>query len=149
MKYILAITFSFFCYSNLHAQSAEDSVKAVVNSLFKAMKDADSTLLLSIFADSASLQTIVKSKTGKVAIKIESVQGLASFVGKQEKNIMDEQIVFKNVLIDADLAVVWTPYKFFYKGAYSHCGVNSFQLVRINNVWKIQYLIDTRRKNCE
>ena len=31
-------------------------------------------------------------------------------------------------------------------GKFSHCGVDSFQLVFINGQWKIQCLIDTRRK---
>ena len=35
---------------------------------------------------------------------------------------------------------------FYYKGQFLHCGVDSWQLVRLNGVWKIQYLIDTRRK---
>lgn len=148
MKNLLLAFVTLFCFHSLQAQTTQDSVKGVVNSLFKAMKDADSMLLRSTFADSAFLQTIVKTKNG-LQVKNESVKDFASFVGKQEKNFLDEQIVFHSVLIDADLAVVWTPYKFFYKGAYSHCGVNSFQLVRLNNVWKIQYLIDTRRKNCE
>ena len=32
-----------------HAQSAEDSVKAVVNNLFRAMKNSDVVLLKSVF----------------------------------------------------------------------------------------------------
>ncbi|MFT2543406.1 hypothetical protein ACMWP9_36050, partial [Escherichia coli] len=62
------------------------------------------------------------------------------------KNMADERIVFDVVKIDADLAIVWTPYQFYRNGTFSHCGVNSFQLVRLNGRWKIQYLIDTRRK---
>lgn len=149
MKYVLAFTIAILSFNSLLAQSTQDSVKNVVNTLFKAMKDADSILLQSTFADSAVLQTIVKNKLGKISIDNDSVKDFASFVGKQQKNMLDEQIVFNTVLIDADLAMVWTPYKFYFKGAYSHCGVNSFQLVRINSVWKIQYLIDTRRKSCE
>lgn len=149
MKHFFAITIAIISFSNLYAQDTQDSVKTVITNLFKAMKDADSTLIRSTFADGAVLQTIIKNKLGKVSVKNESVQDFSSFVGKEEKNILDEQIVFKTVLIDADLAMVWTPYKFYYKGAYSHCGVNSFQLVRINGIWKIQYLIDTRRKSCE
>jgi len=41
---------------------------------------------------------------------------------------------------------VWTPYQFYYKEQYSHQGANSFQLVKGVDGWKIQYLIDTRRK---
>jgi len=61
-----------------------------------------------------------------------------------------KKITFSNILIDGNLASVWTPYEFYFKGQFSHCGVNSFQLVKSNNEWKIQYIIDTRRKdNCK
>jgi len=62
------------------------------------------------------------------------------------KDAADERIVFETIRIDGPLASVWTPYNFYYEGKFSHCGVNSFQLVKINGEWKIQYLIDTRRK---
>jgi Putative lumazine-binding len=133
-----------------YAQTTEDSVKAVVNNLFTSMKNADAILLKTVFADSAVLQTIVNTKSGKTIIRNEEVAGFIEFVGKQTRGAADEQISFGAIKIDGDLASVWTPYKFYYNGAFSHCGVNSFQLVRLNNQWKIQYLIDTRRKNnCE
>ena len=132
-----------------HAQSAEDSVKAVVNNLFRAMKNSDGVLLKSVFADSAILQTI-ETKTGKTIVTNEAVAGFIESISKLPAGAADEQIIFDVVKIDAALASVWTPYKFFFNGKFSHCGVNSFQLVRLNNEWKIQYLIDTRRRaGCE
>ena len=132
------------------AQTTEDSVKTVVNNLFKAMKGADAALLKTVFADSAVLQTIVNPKAGKTIIRNDAVAGFIDFVSKQTAGAADEQISFGSIKIDGDLASVWTPYKFYFNGNFSHCGVNSFQLVRVNKEWKIQYLIDTRRKtNCE
>jgi hypothetical protein len=105
--------------------------------------------LVSSFADSAILQTIIE-KNGKVLVKTEAVGDFASQVGKMEKNILDERIKFDVVRIDGALAMVWAPYQFYYKGKFSHCGADSFQLLRINGKWKIQYLIDTRRTGgCE
>ena len=132
-----------------HAQSAEDSVKAVVNNLFRAMKNSDGVLLKSVFSDSAILQTI-ETKTGKTTVKNEAVAGFIESISKLPVGAADEQVIFDMVKIDAALASVWTPYKFFFNGKFSHCGVNSFQLLRLNNEWKIQYLIDTRRRaGCE
>ena len=132
-----------------HAQSAEDSVKAVVNNLFRAMKNSDGVLLKSVFSDSAILQTI-ETKTGKTMVKNEAVAGFIESISKLPVGAADEQVIFDMVKIDAALASVWTPYKFFFNGKFSHCGVNSFQLLRLNNEWKIQYLIDTRRRaGCE
>jgi hypothetical protein len=134
----------------LKAQTPIDSVKNAVNTLFVAMKTADQALLTSCFADSAVLQTITKNNAGQLIVVNEKVADFAISIGRFAKGDLDEQINFDIVKIDGDLAIAWTPYKFYLKTVFSHCGVNSFQLVKQKNGWKIQYLIDTRRKlNCE
>ena len=105
------------------------------------MLQSDSVMLQECFADSAILQTITKDGT----VKTDNVRKFIRQIGKLDKNAADERIQFRAIHIDGSLASVWTPYKFYYKGSFSHCGVNSFQLVRIEGRWKIQYLIDTRR----
>jgi len=148
MKYFCLLICLAFC-NCIKAQSADDSVRSAVNQLFTAMKNADSALLVSGFADSAVLQTVI-DKNGKVQVKTEAVADFAGQLVKMEKNILDERIQFDVIRIDGALAMVWAPYKFYYKGKFSHCGTDSFQLVRINGKWKIQYLIDTRRsEDCE
>ncbi|MFT3823739.1 MAG: nuclear transport factor 2 family protein [Chitinophagaceae bacterium] len=148
MKYFYLLVFTTIIITSLHAQTTEDSVKATVNKLFESMKNSDAAALTTVFADSAILQTIVNTKDGKTIIRNEKISDFSTSIGKLAKGDADERITFETVKTDGALAIVWTPYKFYYKGAYSHCGVNSFQLVRINGQWKIQYLIDTRRKEC-
>lgn len=146
MKFLFA---SFFLLMSVTAksQTAADSVKAVVNSLFVAMKTSDAALLLSAFDDSAILQTIATNKEGQIVVKNEPVKNFANAVSKAVSGSLDERIQFDMVKIDGALASVWTPYSFYYNNTFSHCGVNSFQLVRTSVGWKIQYLVDTRRKN--
>lgn len=133
----------------VHAQTSEDSVKSTINQLFAAMKNCDPLLLKSSFADSAILQSVA-DKNGKISIVNESIIDFANSISKLSKNDADERIQFDEIKIDGALAIAWTPYKFYYKGKFSHCGVDSYQLVRINGIWEIQYLIDTRRKEkCE
>ncbi|HNP24800.1 MAG TPA: nuclear transport factor 2 family protein [Panacibacter sp.] len=128
------------------AQTAEDSVKAVINKMFTAMKQCDSAMLSDCFASSGILQS-VQVKDGRESILNETVSDFAGFISKQQKNDLDEQITFDIIRIDDNLAIAWAPYKFYYKGKFSHCGVDSYQLVRLNGLWKIQYLIDTRHKS--
>lgn len=150
MKYYVTLLL-FVCLSvNANAQTPEDSVKSVINSLFEAMKTSDVELLKSTFADSAILQTITRNKEGKTIVQTDAVAAFAGSISKLPKGSADERIVFDVVKIDGPLAIVWTPYKFYFNGKFSHCGANSFQLVRFNGNWKIQYLIDTRRRaGCE
>ena len=147
-RYASVIGCLFLLAFNAKAQSAEDSVKTTINKLFAAMKNGDSKALVECFSDSAILQTVAE-KNGNVSIQTEPVKDFADFIGTQKEGDADERITFDMLRVDGALAIAWTPYKFYYKGNFSHCGVDSYQLVRINGEWKIQYIIDTRRKaNC-
>lgn len=149
MKYFFILLTTLVIAHSASAQTAEDSVKNVVQQMFAAMKSSDSSLLKSCFAEQVIFQTITKDKNGNTVVKTEDAAAFAAQVGKAEPLSLDERIQFDVVKVDGDLAIVWTPYRFYYKEKFSHCGVNSFQLVRLNKEWKIQYIIDTRRKiNC-
>ncbi len=147
--YFLAASF-FFSIGTALSQSSIDSVKITIDNMFKAMKSSDAKLLKACFADSAILQTIARDKSGNSIVKNEVVADFAKMIGTMPKDAADERITYDMVKVDGQLAVAWTQYKFYFNGQFSHCGVNSFQLIRFNTGWKIQYLIDTRRKQgCE
>lgn len=136
----LALLFCTFCFG----QQNQDIEKPIRN-LFLGMKNADPELVKSAFAENAVLQSIAKDGT----VKNESVQEFIASVSKFSKDDLDEKIIIDAVHTDGGLASVFTPYSFYFKGKFSHCGANSFQLVKQQNDWKIQYIIDTRRKeNC-
>jgi hypothetical protein len=146
MKYFFIVLTMFFSSQEADDQLPEDSVKAVIIRMFSGMKEADTTLLKSCFAESMIMQTITTGKEGKPVVSTENKNNFIAFIGKETPGNADERISFETVKVDGPLAIAWTPYQFYYKGKFSHCGVNSFQLVRLNGEWKIQYLIDTRRR---
>ena len=146
MKCFLVLLTSLSFSIIVPAQATEDSVKAVINNLFTGMRNADPVLFRSAFSDSAVLQTITRNKEGKMLVATEKVGEFADFVRHLKKDSADERIQFETIKIDGPLAIVWTPYNFYHNGKFSHCGVNSFQLVRFDGTWKIQYLIDSRRR---
>jgi hypothetical protein len=147
--YIISILFT--THTTLIAQStyttvsatSENEVKQVIQNMFRAMQQADTSLLKTCFSDHVIFQTILNKPEGAL-IKTESVNNFIQSIGKQTPNVLDERIEFGAIQIDPLMATVWTPYTFYYKGQYSHKGVNSFQLVKLKEGWKIQYLIDTR-----
>lgn len=125
--------------------ASEKEVKQVIQNMFHAMLQADTTLLRTCFSDKVIFQTIVNKPEGAM-INSMSINDFIQSVGKQTANVLDERIEFGAIQIDPLMATVWTPYTFYFKGQYSHKGVNSFQLVKFKEGWKIQYLIDTRYK---
>jgi len=129
--------------------TTEDSVKTAVNRLFIAMKNADGEGLRAAFTDSAILQTIYTDKEGKTGVHNYPVADFAGAISRLPNGAADERIQFDLVRIDGPLAIVWAPYRFYYNGKLTHCGIDSFQLLRVGGVWKILYIVDTRRKDCE
>jgi len=138
--FLLISTFTF-------AQNKEEiAIQKTINQLFEGMKNADSVVVKNVFSENAILQTI----NSKSEVHSEDFRKFAKSVSNFKKGDLYEKIFFESIKIDGNLASVWTPYLFFFQGKFLHCGVNSFQLVKQNEVWKIQYLIDTRRKeNCK
>ena len=142
MKTFLFLLISTFSFAQ---NTSEKEVVKPIESLFKAMKSADSLGVKNVFSSSALMQTFGKNQE----IRTEKAEDFAKQVGAAKVGDLDERFAISKILIDGNMASVWVPYQFYYKGNFSHCGVNSFQLAKINNEWKIQYIIDTRRKdNC-
>lgn len=146
MKLLLTTVFSLLFTSFSLAQTPDETaVKATITRMFDGMSKADSTLLKPLFAPSARLQT-VQNKQGTVSVKEDPITGFITSVGKAKAGALDERLSGMTIHIDGDLATAWTPYSFYYNGQQSHCGANAFTLVRMGGDWKIQNIIDTRRK---
>ena len=143
----ISINTCFFLKAQTAIANEKDieAVKSVVQNMFNAMKKSDTLALKQCFSSNAIFQTIV-SKPYEVVVQNGSVQDFLISVAKQPVGSLDERIEFETVKTNKELAIVWTPYQFYYKDKYSHRGVNSFQLVQLMEGWKIQYLIDTRYK---
>lgn len=136
----------FFISLPAIAQDPKDDIKQVITQLFKGMQESDSASVASVFMDGAIMQTIVNTKENKTIVKNELVNNFASSVGRQKKGSLNEIIEFDDIKIDPPLAFVWTPYRFYYNGSFSHSGVNAFCLVKSLDGWRIQYIIDTRKR---
>jgi hypothetical protein len=146
MKYFFILLTIALTSGSSFGQTTEDSVKAVIDKMFSSMKAADPESLRQCFGDSMVLQTITRNNEGKTVVINEPASGFTESIRQLGPGDADEQIRYETIRIDGPLAMAWTPYKFYYKGKFSHCGVNSFQLVRFEGQWKIQYIIDTRRR---
>ena len=142
MKKIFFLLISSFSFAQ---NTSEKEIIKPIENLFNAMKSADSLGVKNAFSGSAIMQTFGKNQE----IRTDKVEDFAKQVGASQAGDLDERFTISKILVDGNMASVWVPYQFYYKGNFSHCGINSFQLAKINNDWKIQYIIDTRRKdNC-
>ena len=141
----LFLPFAGFAQTMEASPEDEAAIMQAVDDLFEGMKKADAAAIRKAFAPAATLQTVVNAK-GVVSVKNEAILAFATSIGKAKPGDLNEVIDPYQIMIDGDLATAFIPYKFFLKDQRHHCGANAFTLVRLNNVWKIQAIIDTRRE---
>jgi hypothetical protein len=110
------------------------------------MRRGDSTLVRRTLAPGAVLHSLGGRPSQPPTLQTESIGGFLKAVGTPHAAVWDERVQFERVLLDANLASVWAPYEFYLGSKFSHCGYDSFQLVKLAGGWKIAHVIDTRRK---
>jgi hypothetical protein len=147
---ILFITFSSFAQRKpeLETQKKQkQEVKQTIMEFFNGFHSGDTTLMRKVIHKDLILQTISKNKEGEDVLHTDEVNKfLMSIATRPSSQRWDERLLLFTIQVDGTMANVWTPYEFWYNEQFSHCGVNSFQLMNENGVWKIIYLVDTRRK---
>jgi hypothetical protein len=150
-KTITPLLCAFLLGTSLAAQaqtapSETAEVQKTINNFFEGMRRSDSTMIRRTLAPAVVFHSIGGKPGQTPTLQIENINGFLKAVGTPHANVYDERITFDKVLIDANLASVWTPYEFYVGDTFSHCGYNSFQLVKLADGWKIAHIIDTRRK---
>ncbi len=135
------------CANLSFGQKNEDAaILSPIHTLFVAMEKGDSALLRTAFFTDVTLITVLE-KEGKINLRKESLLEFLVAVGTPHAEIWHEPIWDAKVQQDGNFAQVWANYVFYAGSKFSHCGVDTFQLVKISNGWKIFYLADTRHKS--
>lgn len=151
IKCLLVPLLLFLANSIVHAQYTDDEhdVKRTIEQLFDGMRAGDSSMVSGVFFADAIMQTVAQNKDGETVIRNGNLDGFLKAIGTPKDEVWDEQILNYEIKVDGNLATAWTPYKFFTGEQFSHCGVNSFQLAKFEETWKIFSIVDTRRtSNC-
>jgi len=141
--------FSIFMFTfGMQAQNGgEEQVRSTIDSFFEAFHQQDSIAIKETVSKDIVMQTIGRNGNGLEEVRIENFsQFLKSIVSIPATTKFEERIKSYNIQIDGPMANAWTYYEFWVNDTFSHCGVNSFQIFNREGVWKIIYLIDTRRK---
>ena len=157
---VLALTLVVVC---IHAQSQTpiktspgsnvDDVKAaaqVVESLFAAMKAKDAQAISALFMKDGQLVAIDKPRTGDgpSTTRLFTGDAFAKLIGESKGADFIEQMKDPEVKVFGDMALVYGRYTFHVGDKFSHCGTNSFHLVRTPEGWKIANAASTLEFNC-
>ncbi len=150
MKKII-LGFFIFLSLNVFGQGTEEqAVIKSIETMFDAMRESDSTKLLSVIYGDVTLNTVFVDREGNHQMKGGNMKEFAESIAKPHEEIYDEKIWSYEIEVDGLLATAWTEYTFYLGEKMSHCGVNAFQMFKSKEGWKVIGITDTRRKdNCQ
>ena len=142
MKKLLVLAI-LFTAQGIFAQEAD--IKKSIRTFFDGLHNRDTVMMKSVAYKHLILESITEFK-GQGKFDFEMAENYYNQVSKISPEIkIEERILSYKIQVDGILAHVWTPYEFYANGKLSHTGVNSFQLFKDEGIWKIIYLVDTRR----
>lgn len=132
----------------LAAQGDREAILKVVKNVFDGMRTRDTALMRAQFSPNGRLAG-VNGRGGEAKHTLEEPSAWIGAVGKGSGPAWDERIFDPVVQVDENIAHVWTYYEFWLGPKLSHCGFDSFFLVRLNDGWKIGQVADSRRTDCK
>lgn len=139
MKILLQLgTAMLFGFAGINVQAKEThtvtqrEVLGTVDALFDAMAKHDVDASRKLILPGASF--VVVKPDGVVAMEHDTnyLDSLA-----KHKEAFRERIWNAQVMVQGDIAQVWAPYDFHLDGKLSHCGIDSFSMVRTANGWHV------------
>jgi hypothetical protein len=123
------------------AQAADDdSPTATAQKLFDAMKAHDGAAATALFVPGATLASVDAGGKASVIPFEKFVEHIAA-----SKSRWLERIWNPKVLEHESIAVVWAEYDFHLNGKFSHCGIDSFSMLKTGTGWRIVGISDTRQ----
>lgn len=119
--------------------SDERGPLAVAQRLFDDMSTHNASDAETLFIPEAMLFSVKPDGTSAATPHQKFVERIGS-----SKDTLLERIWNPKVLEHGEIAIVWAEYDFHRNGKFSHCGVDSFHMLKTSAGWKIDALSDTR-----
>ena len=112
--------------------------------LFDALETGDAELLRSV-VDPSVVMHFTELRDGETTFGSATLDGLATRITSSDTPLI-ERMWDPFVVVDGDLATIWTPYDFYSGTTFSHCGVDVATLMKTDDNWTIVALSWTRQQ---
>jgi|GEM_PF-160816 len=128
-----------------------DDAAAVPDMLFTAMRAKNADGIRAVFIPEGQLVAIDKPRDGKGISKtrVFTADAFAKMIAGATGGDFIEKMPEKEVKISGDMGIVSGRYTFHVGDKFSHCGTNTFHLVRTEAGWKIANGASTLEFQCD
>jgi Putative lumazine-binding len=135
--FVCACALVILVSARAHAQDPDRAhVLATVQSFFDSMEKADAELAKKILMPDARFFSAAE-RDGKVTIRPSTGDAFVASFSNPNRGKALERMWDPEVRVRGSIAQVWTRYDFHNNGAFSHCGIDAFNLVKTDDGWKI------------
>ena len=125
----------------------QEDIKILIEDFFEAFHAQDSTALKEFAHPEIKMQSVAIDAKGNTILTTEEYTVFLKSIASIPKSTkFREELSDFKINTNGMIANASTPYRFFLNDELSHCGVNTFQLMKSEGEWKIIYLVDTRSK---
>lgn len=148
---ILTILIIAAACGSAFAQNDRQSAIDVVDQLFAGMKAKNAEQIKSVFSPEGQLVAIDKPRDGKgiSTTRIFTGEAFAKMLSEAKGPDFIETMPSPEARIAGDMAIVTGRYTFYVGDKFSHCGTNTFNLVRSETGWKIANGASTLEFQCD
>ena len=150
---IIALTGTFPINAQNMSQkgkTADAQAVQVIDKLWEAMRTKNADAIRALFTTEGQLVLVSKSRTGEEQSKTRVFTGadFAKMIAAGTGELI-ERMPQPETKIFGDAAIVFGRYTFHVGDKFSHCGTNTFNLVRTTDGWKIANGVSTMEFQCQ
>jgi hypothetical protein len=120
------------------------AVMATVDRLFEALASKDREALLGAVVAEGRATSAGIDEAGRPRIHSVDWMAFADRLARSTERYR-ERLIDPHVHVEGDIAMIWSRYEFEIDGRFSHCGVDHFDLVRMEGRWKVLNLTWTQQ----
>lgn len=131
---IVILVLAGLVHGEAAAQSpdARATVIAIADSVLAAITRGDAIALTDLMVpEGVMFPTTTRDGVTTYRVRTREGQRTASISGVVERGFKPE------AMVNGGVAMVWYPYDLYRNGAWSHCGVDIFTLVKSDGTWRI------------
>ena len=123
------------------AQTEEELIVETAQNVMTGINTGDEALIRSAMLP-GSILVSTGNTDGVPSTRVTTSEDFASRVGSMSADF-HERIFEYEIHIQEGVAVLWAQYDFHVEGTFSHCGVDTFTLVKSSEGWKVASLAYT------
>ena len=133
----LLLALLFLCSTPAAAAESDEkrAILAAVQEFFDALAAKDEARLMAAVVPEGRISA-QRVKGGKAELHVDAWAEWAKSLAAAEVSL-EERMHGPKVRVKGSIASVWTYYTFYRDGKFSHCGIDNFDMAKVDGRWRI------------